>query len=152
MQMLDVLSDESIQTTLAATEKLGVLEELTLPMARTARLEHRAIVGVLLEREQLGSTGIGGGVGIPHGKLVELEKPLLGFGLSQAGVEFDAIDQMPVHLFFILLTPSNATGTHLGLLARISRLLKDEAVKKRLLQADSPDAVRFIIAAHDVED
>ncbi len=139
-------------TSLAATDKMGLLEELTRPMAQIARLEHRVIVNVLLEREQLGSTGIGGGVGIPHGKLAELEKPLLGFGVSHQGVDFDAIDQQPVHLFFILLTPSNATGTHLGLLARISRLLKDKSVKDRLLQADSPQAVRSIIAAHDVED
>lgn len=152
MQILDVLSDESIQISLSATEKMGLLEELTLPMAQTAQLEHRVIVNVLLEREQLGSTGIGEGVGIPHGKLAELPRPLLGFGISQAGVDFDAIDQKPVHLFFILLTPSDATGTHLGLLARISRLLKDETVRNNLRHADSPLTVRSIIAAHDVED
>ncbi len=98
------------------------------------------------------STGIGGGVGIPHGKLAELEKPLLGFGVSHQGVDFDAIDQRPVHLFFILLTPSNATGIHLGLLARISRLLKDDTIKTRLQQADSPQAVRSIIAENDIDD
>lgn len=152
MKILDVLSDESIQTSLAATEKMGLLEELTLPMANIAQLEHRDLVNVLLERERLGSTGIGSGVGIPHGKLAELKKPLLGFGVSHHGVDFDAIDQQPVHLFFILLTPSNATGTHLGLLARISRLLKDESIKNRLRQTDSPQAVRSIIAAYDVDD
>ncbi len=152
MQILDVLSNESIQTSLAATEKMGLLEELTLPMANTAQLAHRDLVNVLLERERLGSTGIGGGVGIPHGKLAELEKPLLGFGVSHQGVDFDAIDQRPVHLFFILLTPSNATGIHLGLLARISRLLKDDTIKTRLQQADSPQAVRSIIAENDIDD
>lgn len=152
MQILDVLSDKSIQTSLAATEKMGLLEELTLPMAQITQLAHRDLVNVLLERERLGSTGIGGGIGIPHGKLADLENPLLGFGISHHGVDFDAIDQQPVHLFFILLTPSNATGTHLGLLARISRLLKDDSVKNRLRQADSPRTVRTIIAANDSDD
>ncbi len=152
MQILDVLSDKSIQTSLTATEKMGLLEELTLPMAQIAQLEHRDLVNVLLERERLGSTGIGGGIGIPHGKLADLENPLLGFGISHPGIDFDAIDQQPVHLFFILLTPSNATGTHLGLLARISRLLKDDTVKNSLRQADSPQAVRSIIAANDIDD
>lgn len=152
MQILDVLSDKSIQTSLAATEKMGILEELTLPMAQIAQLEHRDLVNVLLERERLGSTGIGGGVGIPHGKLAELENPMLGFGISHQGVDFDAIDHRPVHLFFILLTPSNATGTHLGLLARISRLLKDDAIKTRLQQAGSPQAVQSIIAENDIDD
>ena len=125
MQILDVLSDKSIQTSLTATEKMGLLEELTLPMAQITHIAQRDLLRVLLERERLGSTGIGGGIGIPHGKVTGLETPLLGFGISHPGVDFDAIDQQPVHLFFILLTPSNATGTHLGLLARISRLLKD---------------------------
>lgn len=152
MQILDVLSDKSIQTSLAANEKMGLLEELTLPMAEIAQLAHRDLMDVLLERERLGSTGIGGGIGIPHGKLADLKNPLLGFGISHQGVDFDAIDQQPVHLFFILLTPSNATGTHLGLLARISRLLKDENVKEQLRQAHSPQAVRAIIAANDIDD
>jgi PTS system nitrogen regulatory IIA component len=121
-------------------------------MAQISQIGHRDLLKVLLERERLGSTGIGGGIGIPHGKVADLETPLLGFGISHQGVDFDAIDQQPVHLFFILLTPSNATGTHLGLLARISRLLKDEKVKNQLRLADSPQAVRSIIAANDTDD
>ena len=98
-----------------------------------------------MEREQLGSTGIGGGIGIPHGKLSGLDSLLLSFGLSRKGVDFESMDGQPTHIFFLLITPENSTGLHLKLLAQISRILKNDPFKERLLNAvDSEDIINII--------
>jgi len=102
-----------------------------------------------MERERLGSTGIGGGIGIPHGKLKNLESLVLGFGLSRKGVDFESIDGRPTHLFFLILTPENSTGLHLKLLARISRILKNDSFKKKLLKATDSNEVYSIIREID---
>jgi PTS system nitrogen regulatory IIA component len=104
---------------------------------------------VLLEREQLGSTGIGGGIGIPHGKLKALDELILGFGLSRQGVDFESMDGRPTHIFFLLITPENSTSLHLKLLARISRLLKNEAFREKLMQARSVEDVILAIEPVD---
>ncbi|MFO7837959.1 MAG: PTS sugar transporter subunit IIA [Desulfosalsimonadaceae bacterium] len=145
MKILDFLYKETILTDLQATDKKGVLEELTLPVARVTKADHKELVRVLIEREHLGSTGIGDGVGIPHGKLKSLHELILGFGLSLKGVNFEALDKRPTHIFFLLLTPDDSAGMHLQLLARISKLLKDEGFKKRLMQAsESQEVIRTI--------
>jgi PTS system nitrogen regulatory IIA component len=99
----------------------------------------------------LGSTGIGGGIGIPHGKLKGLEKLVLGFGLSRKGIDFDSMDNRPTHIFFLLITPENSTGVHLKLLARISRLLKNEDFKEKLLQTSNADELLAEIEQMDYE-
>lgn len=145
MKILDFLSKKTIITELKATDKKGVLEELTLPVSEATSLEHGELVKVLIEREHLGSTGIGNGIGIPHGKLKDLSSLVLGFGLSRKGVNFDAMDGKPTHIFFLLLTPENSTDLHLKLLARISKLLKEESFKEKILQAtDKDDLIRMI--------
>jgi PTS system nitrogen regulatory IIA component len=95
-------------------------------------------VRVLAERERLASTAIGEGVAIPHGKLETVSGLLACIGRSRRGVEFDSLDGQPTHLFFVLVAPASSTGVHLKALARISRLFKDEAFRRRLLAA--PDA------------
>ena len=107
------------------------------------------MVKVLLERERLGSTGIGGGIGIPHGKLKNLESLLLGFGLSRQGVNFDSMDGRPTHIFFLLLTPEDSAGIHLKLLARISRLLKNDDFKGRLMQSQTSEDIVAAISEED---
>jgi len=145
MKILDFLYKETILTELQAQDKKSVLEELTLPVAQITQANHKELVRVLIEREHLGSTGIGGGIGIPHGKLQSLSKLILGFGLSRRGANFDAIDKKPTHLFFLLLTPDGSAGLHLRLLAQISKLLKDEGFKKRLMEvSDAQDVIRTI--------
>src|SRR6056297_575877 len=145
MKILDFLHKETIHTDLQATDKKGVLEELTLPVSHITRVDHKELVRVLIEREHLGSTGIGGGIGIPHGKLKALSELVLGFGLSRKGVNFDAIDKKPTHIFFLLLTPDNSAGIHLRLLAQISKLLKDDGFKNRLLEvSETDDVIRTI--------
>lgn len=149
MKILDVLDQEMILVDLAATDKIGVLTELATPAARITGLDAHEIVRVLLDREQLGSTGIGSGIGIPHGKIKNLDRALLGFGLSRKGILFDAIDDRPVHLFFLVMTPETATDIHLKLLARISRMLKQEALRQMLMKAASASEVMDIIRNGD---
>ena len=151
MKILEVLQKEAILEDLVSTDKKGILEELVAPVAKVANVSEDGLVKVLLERERLGSTGIGGGVGIPHGKLKNLENLVLGFGLSRNGVDFESMDGKPTHVFFLLVTPENSTGLHLKMLARISRLLKDESFKERLISASSQEEILSIIQEEDEE-
>ncbi|MFC1828469.1 PTS sugar transporter subunit IIA [Thermodesulfobacteriota bacterium] len=149
MKILDVLQKDAILVDLKALDKKGVLEELVMPVADIAGVNHEDLVRVLMERERLGSTGIGGGVGIPHGKLKDLESMVIGFGLSRKGVDFESMDGQPVHIFFLLITPENSTGLHLKLLARISRILKNDSFKEKLLNAGDRDEIFSIIQEED---
>jgi len=151
MKILEVLQKEAILENLVSTDKKGILEELVAPVAKVANVSEEGLVKVLRDRERLGSTGIGGGVGIPHGKLKNLENIVLGFGLSKQGVDFESMDGKPTHIFFLLVTPENSTGLHLKMLARISRLLKDESFKERLTNASSQDDIFAIIQEADEE-
>ena len=149
MKILDFISKDTILTDLQAGDKKGVIDELAEPIAVQTRLDHRRIVRVLIERERLGSTGIGGGIAIPHGKIEGIESLVLGFGLSRKGVNFDALDGKPTYIFFLLLSADNSTGLHLQALARISKLLKEEDFKKDLMQADTAGKVLDLIAEKD---
>ncbi len=149
MKILDVLNKEAISTDLNAKDKIGILNELGEPISSITGIDKSAIVRVLMEREQLGSTGIGGGIGIPHGKLKDLDKLMLGFGLSRQGVDFESMDGRPTHLFFLLLTPEHATNLHLKLLARLSRMLKNESLKEMMMNATSADEIIAIISEDD---
>ncbi len=151
MKILEVLQKEAILEDLKSKDKKGIIEELVVPVAKVANVSEEGLVRVLLDRERLGSTGIGGGVGIPHGKLKNLENIVLGFGLSRKGVDFDSMDGKPTHVFFLLVTPENSTGLHLKMLARISRLLKNESFKERLINAAGQDDIFNIIQAEDEE-
>ena len=151
MKILEVLQKEAILEDLVSTDKKGILEELVAPVAKVANVSEDGLVKVLLERERLGSTGIGGGVGIPHGKLKNLENIVLGFGLSRNGVDFESMDGKPTHVFFLLVTPENSTGLHLKMLARISRLLKDESFKERLISASNQEEILSVIQEEDEE-
>ena len=152
MKILDALPREAIIVDLKASDKKGVLEELVVPIAKIAGIDHEQLVKVLMERERLGSTGIGEGIGIPHGKIRGLESLILGFGRSQKGVDFDSMDGMPAHIFFLLITPENSTGLHLKLLARISRILKNDPFKEKLLRATSRDEIYSIIEEEEEEE
>ncbi|MBN2233049.1 MAG: PTS sugar transporter subunit IIA [Deltaproteobacteria bacterium] len=103
----------------------------------------------LKEREALGSTGIGEGIAIPHGKMKQLDHIIAAFGRSRAGIDFDAIDGRPVTLFFLLLAPENSAGLHLKALAKISRMLKDEDFRRRLAAADNGEDLYAEIRAAD---
>ena len=150
MKLLDFLQKERIIPRLGARDKEGVLVELTERLVATQRIKNsREAVQVLLEREKLGSTGIGEGIAIPHGKLKELDDVVAVFGRSPDGIDFDSMDGAPAQLFFLLMAPENSASTHLKALARISRLLKDRAFREELLHADSQDDLFEIIARED---
>lgn len=151
MKILEVMSKEAILDDLKSQNKKGILEELVVPLASSTGLNSEALVRVLMERERLGSTGIGGGIGIPHGKIKDLESLVLGFGLSRNGINFESIDGEPTHIFFVLITPEDSTGLHLKLLARISRILKNDHFKERLLNAADRDELFEIIKQEDEE-
>ena len=149
MRILDVLHRDTILSDLKSRDKKGIIAELAAPVADLADIDHEELVRVLMEREHLGSTGIGGGIGIPHGKLKALDTLVLGFGISRKGVDFESIDQRPTRIFFLLVTPENSTGLHLKLLARISRILKNELFKEKLLNASDRDEILDIITEED---
>ncbi|MFW5908778.1 MAG: PTS sugar transporter subunit IIA [Desulfosalsimonas sp.] len=141
MKILDYMNKDTVLTDLASADKKGVIDELAEPVAKQTGVDHREIVRVLIERERLGSTGIGEGIAIPHGKISRLDSLALGFGLSRKGVNFEAIDGKPTYLFFLLLSPDNSTGLHLRILARISKLLKEESFRQQLMQAKTAEDV-----------
>ncbi|RLB84413.1 MAG: PTS sugar transporter subunit IIA [Deltaproteobacteria bacterium] len=152
MKIFDILSKEAILADLKSRDKRGVLEELVTPVAHIADINHELLVRVLMEREQLGSTGIGEGIAIPHGKVKNLESLILGFGLSRKGVDFESMDGLPTHIFFLLITPENTTGLHLKMLSRISRILKNDLFKQKLLNATNSNEIYSIIKEEEEEE
>lgn len=149
MKILDILHPEAIIPDLKSQDKKGILEELVSPLAGLTHMDTKDLFRVLMEREQLGSTGIGEGIGIPHGKTKGIDTMVIGFGLSKRGVDFDSIDGKPTHIFFTLITPDQSTGLHLKLLARISKLLKREGFKDKLMNASSTEEILTIIKLED---
>ncbi|NPV03246.1 MAG: PTS transporter subunit EIIA [Syntrophaceae bacterium] len=150
MQITGMLKKEYIIEELKATSKRAVLAELSEVLRRdTEGLPPGAMVDVLLEREKLGSTGIGDGIAIPHGKLKNLDRLMISFGRSRQGIDFDAIDGKPVHLFFLLMAPESSTGQHLKALAKISRLLKDPEFRNDLMTAAGAEEIYRKIAEKD---
>lgn len=149
MRISELLNKESIIADLSAVDKKGAIDELAQAAASSTGATAKQIATVLVEREQLGSTGIGGGIAIPHGKLENVDTITIGFGLSKNGVEYESLDNKPVHIFFLLLTPENSTGGHLKVLAQISKLLKMESFKSDLLSATNIDEIYDVIMEQD---
>ncbi len=146
MKLTEMLKEEFILEDLKARNKHDVLAELAAVFAKERpRFDDDAMLQVLLERERLGSTGIGDGIAIPHGKLPGLDTMLLSFGRSVEGIAFDAMDGKPVHLFFLLMAPENSAGLHLKALAMISRMLKDPVFRGSLLEAKGKEDLLGII-------
>jgi len=152
MKLSDILKPESIIANLHAHDKKGVLEELSGVITdQEPSLNKGYLLQVLLERERLGSTGIGEGIALPHGKVNKLDRLLVSFGRSLEGLSFDSIDDQPAYLFFLLVAPENSPGAHLQALAKISRVLKDSNFRQRLLDAKSKDEIYRIIVEKDQE-
>ncbi len=152
MKILDILNKDCIIPELSSQSKEEVLEELTGALLTCkADLNREALVEVLLERERLGSTGIGDGIAIPHGKIQDLDELILSFGRSTRGIEFDSMDGRPTHLFFLLIAPENSAGIHLRALAKISRLLKSAHFRQRLLEAGNKEELFQVIQEENKE-
>lgn len=152
MKIGEMLRREFILEELKARNKHDVLVELSGVFEKGGiHVNPEAMLQVLLERERLGSTGIGDGIAIPHGKVPGLDQIVVSFGRSREGIEFDAMDGRPVQLFFLLMAPENSAGGHLKALARISRMLRDQNFRKNLLEAKDREALFGIIAEMDNE-
>ncbi|MBW2059500.1 MAG: PTS sugar transporter subunit IIA [Deltaproteobacteria bacterium] len=152
MKISEILNKDLLIPDLQSKDKRGVLEELAGVLVAQGKLRDlKKVVEVLLEREKLGSTGIGDGIAIPHGKIRDLDGVVASFGRSRQGVDFESIDQKPTHLFFLLVAPENSAGTHLKALARISRLLKDPNFRKRLMEAETREQLYQIISEEDAQ-
>jgi nitrogen PTS system EIIA component len=152
MKIAEFLREDLVLPELTATDKPAVLAELSSALARVhTSLSAGRLTEVLLEREKLGSTGVGEGVAIPHGKLPGVPGLLAAFGRSSKGIEFDAIDKRPAQLFFVLFAPENSAGVHLKALARISRLFKNGGFRRGILDARDRSAVYRLISEEDAK-
>ena len=150
MKITDFLTVQTVIPALTQREKNAVLEELAGSLAANHRhLDAKQVLSVLVERERISTTAIGEGVAIPHGKLPGLERIFGLFARSSEGVDFNSLDGGPTHLFFVLIAPEGAAADHLKALARISRLLKDESFRRRLMAANSSQELFTLIAAED---
>lgn len=150
MKILDIVSPGAVVDDLRAETKEGVLRELAEVIAGIVpALTAEKLTGILMEREGLGSTGIGDGVAIPHGKVPGIDHLVAAFGRSRKGVQFHSLDGKPAHLFFLIAAPELSAGMHLKALARISRLLKDERFRRSLLDAEDADDLRRILREED---
>jgi len=149
MRLSEYIEKELVLPDLASTGKTEVLHELTEALAaHHPGLDAGLALAVLLDREGLGTTGIGEGVAIPHGKLASLEHIILCIGRSRKGVDFESLDFKPCSIFFLVLAPEQMTGIHLRILAHISRLLKDDHFRKDFFEAKDRDALFALLQGY----
>lgn len=151
------MSEEGIITEVEASGKTELLKQISNTLAKCyPSFNAEEVFQVLMERERLGSTGVGDGIAIPHGKLPQdrfadcsRSLPVLLFARSRRGVDFDAMDSKPVYLIFALLAPENCPGLHLKVLAKIARLLKNKEVQEKLLHARTRKEILDVIKQYD---
>ncbi len=150
MKMLDFLDRKAITVDLKSTKKEDVIKELVdlISVAHPIK-DKNALLATLMNRELLGSTGIGQGIGIPHAKSGAVNGLIAALGISRAGVDFDSLDGEPTHIFLLLVAPEDAAGPHLKALAKISRMLQDKFIRDSLISAKDEDAVFAIIKQED---
>ena len=152
MKLSEIITIENIIPELRAKDKKGVLGELAdVITSQHPEIDKRMLIKVLVEREHLGSTGIGDGVAIPHGKLNTVEHPIVSFGRSRRGLDFDSMDGQPAYLFFLLLAPESSSGIHLQVLTRIAKMLKKSVFRRELMQAETREDLYQTILQSDEE-
>lgn len=152
MKIMEFLCERAVSADLEAADKGTVIDELVELLIKSGRIKEKdkpKIIEILLNRESLGSTGIGQGIGIPHGKCEYVKELTAAFGVSKKGINFDALDGEKVYIFFLLLAPEDSAGPHLKALARISRLLKDKYFRDSLIQAGSDKDILNILKEED---
>jgi PTS system nitrogen regulatory IIA component len=145
MEIRDLLAPERVIANLKVTSKKQALQELSKKFAAAIGRDEREIFDLLLERERLGTTGVGDGIAIPHGKLASLDQLYGMFARLERPVNFESIDERPVDLIFLLLAPESAGADHLKALARISRLLRDKKICEKLRGSDTPEALYALL-------
>jgi len=151
VQIKDFLSKEAIKLRLEARTKEEVLEELTSLLEKTGKvIDRKEFLRVIREREELGSTGIGYNIAIPHARSSGIKSLVGAFGISQKGVDFDALDKEPVYLFFMLGAPKNAAGDYLKALATVSRFLRHKRSHQALLEAETIEDIMKVIKEEEI--
>ena len=150
MNLLDILDEQVVMTDLAATDKQGVIEELATALKTSGKISDLdGVLQAVIEREKIMSTGIGKGVAIPHGKC-DAVKELAGvLGIKKEGIDFAALDEQPVYLFFLLVSPPDVSGPHIRALAHISRLLRHDNLRKSLIEAKTVDEVLNLVETEE---
>ncbi len=152
MKLPEIIEENNIIPELKAKDKKGVLEELAGVISRhESSIDKGALVKVLVERERLGSTGIGDGVAIPHGKMNGVSRPIISFGRSKQGLDFDSMDGQPTHLFFLLIAPEDSSSVHLQVLAKIAKILKNRDFRKKLMEPGTKEELYQTIVQTDEE-
>lgn len=141
MDIADLISPAAVIPNLRATSKKQALQDMAKKAAELTGQSERAVFEVLLERERLGTTGVGNGIAIPHGKLPDLPRLYGLFARLERAIDFESIDEQPVDLIFLLLAPESAGADHLKALARVSRLLRDKGVCEKLRGTDNADGL-----------
>ena len=150
MKISTILKQEHIIKELNSLDKKNVLDELSTFLETKGEITSKEkLLAALIEREKLGSTGIGENVAIPHAKISEIDRIITVFGRSKNGVSFESLDQKPVNFIFLVLAPENSTGQHLKALARISRLFKNISLRESILKANEVDQIYSIIVDED---
>lgn len=151
MKISDILSEEGIEVNLISTTKEDALNELVDLLNKGNKLDNiENIRKAIFERERLSSTGISNGLAIPHAKVNEIDKIIAGIGLSKDGIDFEAIDHVKSHIFFILISPKEDHGTHVKTLAKITKILKDETSRTQLLVCkNASEVIQFIKAKEE---
>ena len=147
MDIVDLLAPDAIIASLKAQSKKQLLQQLSEHAARLAHLPERRIFETLVERERLGSTGMGQGIAIPHGRMAGLPRITGFFARLETPVAYEAVDNQPVDLVFMLLAPESAGADHLKALARVSRLLRNQATCEKLRAANKPEVLYSLLTA-----
>ncbi len=151
MNIVEFLKPEGIIPQLAATTKAEVLQELATVISHCSPgISQSRAWGVLNDREKIGSTGMEKGVAIPHGRMAELVRLVACFGVSKAGVNFDARDGKPSHFFFALVAPENSAGVHLKALSKISRIFRSDVLRESILKAATAEQIYALISQEDL--
>ena len=147
MNIADLLAPDAVLPGLKAQTKKQLLQELAAKSHALTKLSERRIFETLVERERLGTTGVGAGIAIPHGRMAEAKSITGIFARLDNAIEYEAVDSQPIDLVFMLLAPENAGADHLKALARVSRLLRDKTVCDKLRAAKTPEAIYAILTA-----
>jgi PTS system nitrogen regulatory IIA component len=135
VKLADILKESCVVADIKGKTKQEILLELVEPLQEATLIDNvDVVVKIIMEREKLGSTGIGDGVAIPHGKMKNIDNIICAVGRSKEGVDFDAVDRQPVHIFFLVLAPEDSASLHLKVLSRISKILRDPSFRKSILK------------------
>lgn len=150
MKIAEILREQCVVADIKGKTKKEIITELVEALEKARLIEDvETVVNVVMEREKLGSTGIGNGVAVPHGKLKNINNIVCALGRSQNGVDFDAVDRGLVHIFFLVLAPEDSASLHLKVLSRITKILRDQSLRKKVIKLSNTHDIYMSILEED---